>query len=538
MSDRTLADLLTAAEPSLPAALDSLVTRLTAEGRVLGASREGRGVGPGELGEIAIRGVTNDSRTVTPGSLFVAIPGLHTDGHDHLAMAAERGAAAALVERAVAAASLPQLIVRGTQATLATAAAWWYGDPSHDLLTVGITGTDGKTTTSYLAVAALGAVGVRTGMLGTAGLRIGGIDEPNPEHATTPDAPALQRALRAMVTAGDTAAVVETTSHGLALERVGSVAYDAAVLTNVTHEHLEFHGTWEAYREAKLSLFERLGTTPANPRKRWPRTGIVNVDDPSAGRFIEVTVGAGVGVLTYGMGPLADVRATHVEEDDRSLRVDYDAPSGSATLRLQLAGRFNVHNALAVVTLGEALGLDPAGIRDGLASVESIPGRMERVDLGQPFDVIVDYAHSPASLQTVLDLLAPVAASRGGGVIALFGSAGERDTAKRPIMGRIAAERCRIVVVTDEDPRDEDRDVILDAIARGAEDAGARRDVDLLVIADRRQAIAVALERAHPGDIVLLAGKGHERSIIGANGPVAWNERGEAEAALRAIGHG
>jgi UDP-N-acetylmuramoyl-L-alanyl-D-glutamate--2,6-diaminopimelate ligase len=389
-------------------------------------------------------------------------------------------------------------------------------------------------------------------MTGTAETRIGGLQVANAEHATTPDAPTLQRALRAMVVAGDTAAVLETTSHGLALGRVDSVAYDVAILTNLTHEHLELHGTWEAYRDAKLSLFERLArggsagsagsaaATAAATRKPhpWQPTGIVNADDPSAGAFIGVTQEAGARVLTYGTDPSADIRATRVEEDQHRLRVAYDAPSGAATVDLQLVGRFNVHNALAVVALGEALGLDPAAVREGLASVPVVPGRMERVELGQPFGVIVDFAHTPASLRTVLDLLAPLAASRGGGLIAVFGSAGERDTAKRPVMGQIAGERARIVVVTDEDPRGEDRDLINDAIARGAEAAGRRRDHDLLVIADRRAAIEAAFERARPGDIVLLAGKGHERSILGPDGPRPWAERAEAEAALRRAGYG
>jgi UDP-N-acetylmuramoyl-L-alanyl-D-glutamate--2,6-diaminopimelate ligase len=271
---------------------------------------------------------------------------------------------------------------------------------------------------------------------------------------------------------------------------------------------------------------------------RWPRTGIVNLDDPSAGAFVGVTQEAGARVLTYGTDPGADIRATRIEEDAQRLRVWYEAPSGPATLELHLAGRFNVHNALAIVALGEACGLDPQAVRRGLASVVLVPGRMERVDLGQPFGVIVDYAHSPAALTTVLDLLAPVAASRGGGVIAVFGSAGERDTAKRPLMGRIAGDRCRLVVVTDEDPRGEDREAILDAIARGAEAAGRRRGHDLLVIADRRTAIEAAFDRARAGDVVLLAGKGHERSIIGPHGPRPWDERAEAEAALRRAGFG
>ena len=541
MTDRTVADLIRAAEPTGPAPFGGLIDRLAREGRVRGARRDARAIGVAGLAEIAIRGVTHDSRTVAMGSLFVAIPGLHVDGHEFAAQAAERGAGAALVERTLPGLALPQLVVDATPAALAEAAAWWYGDPSEDLGVVGITGTDGKTTASFLSVAALEAAGIRTGMTGTAETRIGGVQEAHEAHATTPEAPALQAALRAMTIAGDRAAVIETTSHGLALGRVGSIAFDIAVLTNLTHEHLELHGTWEAYRDAKLSLFERLA--PRDSRQGhaptpWPRTGIVNLDDPSAGAFIGVTQEAGARVLTYGTDAAADVRATRVEEDARRLRFAYVTPTHTASVELQLVGRFNVHNALAAIALGEAVGLDPEAVRAGLASVPVVPGRMERVDLGQPFGVIVDFAHSPASLQTVLDLLAPAAAARGGGLIAVFGSAGERDTAKRPTMGRIAGERSRLVVVTDEDPRNEDRDVINEAIARGAEAAGRRRGHDLLVIADRREAIEAAFERARPGDIVLLAGKGHERSIIGPGGPEPWDERAEAESALHRAGFG
>jgi UDP-N-acetylmuramoyl-L-alanyl-D-glutamate--2,6-diaminopimelate ligase len=539
MSDQALADLLTAAEPAEPSPLGRLVDRLTAEGRLRGARQDGRAIGAAGLASIPIRGVTHDSREVHDGSLFVAVPGLHADGHEFVSEAADRGAAAALVDHALPEIALPQLIVAEARTALATVAAWWYGDPSHDLAVVGITGTDGKTTTSFLAVAALEAAGIRTGMTGTVATRIGGVQVDHAEHATTPEAPELQRAIRAMALAGDAAAVIETTSHGLALGRVDAVAYDVAILTNLTHEHLELHGSWEAYRDAKLRLFERLAPHTAKPGPRpWPATGIVNADDPSAGAFIGVSQEAGARVLTYGTDAAADVRATRIEEDQHRLRIAYDAPSGSATVDLRLVGRFNVHNALAVVALGEAIGLDPAAVRDGLASLPVVPGRMERIELGQPFGVIVDFAHSPASLQTVLDLLAPLAASAGGGLIAVFGSAGERDTAKRPLMGRIAGERARIVVVTDEDPRGEDRDAILDAIARGAEATGKRRDHDLLVIADRRAAIEAAIDRARPGDIVLLAGKGHERAIIAADGPRPWNEREEAAAALHRAGYG
>ncbi len=539
MTDSQLAALLAAAEPDAAFPLGELVERLAAAGLLAGARLDGRAIGPAALAALRIRAVTDDSRNVRPDGLFVAVPGAHVDGHEFVGRAALAGAAAAIVERPVDV-DIPQLVVGRSQAALAEAAAWRFGDPSHALGVVGITGTDGKTTTSFLAVAGLEAAGLSTGLIGTVDTKVGASRERNAEHMTTPGAVDVQRAVRAMVDAGNRAAVIETTSHGLAAERVRGIAYDAAILTNLTHEHLEFHGTWEAYRDAKLSLFERLAVSGRNPVKAgldWPKVAIVNADDPSAGAFIGVAQEAGARIVTYGTDPAADVRATRIEEDARRLRVAFDGPSGTATLDLRLAGRFNVHNGLAVVALGEGLGLDPAAIRAGLESVEGVPGRMERIDAGQPFGVIVDYAHSPASLAAVLDLLAPVAAARGGGLIAVFGSAGERDVEKRPMMGRIAGERCRLVVVTDEDPRGEDRAAILEEIARGAEAAGRRRGHDLLLLADRPAAIEAAFDRARPGDIVLLAGKGHERSIIGPDGPLAYDEAAAARRALAALGH-
>ena len=540
-ADPTIAALVAAAEPGEPRPLATLIERLAAEGLLTGAREGGRAIGPGGLARVAVRGVTFDSRQVAPGTLFVAIAGGRADGHDFVGRAETAGAVAAIVERPVANARLPQLVVVRSRAALASAAAWWYGDPSRDLGVIGITGTDGKTTTSFLAVGALEAAGLSAGLVGTIETKIGGVREAHDEHATTPEAPALQAALRAMAGAGNAVAVVETTSHGLAQERVGAVAYDIAMFTNLTHEHLEFHGSWEAYRDAKLSLFTRLATGPSNPVKRvgglaWPKAAVVNLDDPSAGAFVGVAREAGASVVTYGTDPAADIRADRVEEDAAGVRVRLTGPSGAADLRIRLAGRFNAHNALAVVALGDILGLDPAAVREGLASVDRVPGRMERIDIGQPFGVIVDFAHSPASLEHVLDLLAPVAAARGGGLIAVFGSAGERDTAKRPMMGRIAGERCRLVVVSDEDPRGEDRVAILEEIAAGAESAGRRRGVDLLLIADRSAAVAAAFERARPGDLVLLAGKGHEGSIEYADGPRPYDERATAVAALAALG--
>jgi UDP-N-acetylmuramoyl-L-alanyl-D-glutamate--2,6-diaminopimelate ligase len=540
--ERALGEMIAAAEPRTTRRLGELVERLEAEGRlrtVRTPELPAEGVPSGStLGSLPIRGIAFDSRHVRAGSVFVAVPGEHVDGHDYVPAAVALGAAAVVVERPIPGVSTPQIVVDRSRAALAVAAAWWYGDPSRELGVVGITGTDGKTTTSFLASAVLEAAGISTGLVTTAELKIGELRSANPEHVTTPEAPQLQQTLRAMVDAGNRAAIVETTSHGLALDRVGGVAYDIAIFTNLTHEHLELHRTFEAYRDAKLSLFRRLRADLLPPKhlaRPWPRAAIVNHDDPSASLFEAAAVTAGAALIRYGLSPEADVQGTAVEEDARQLRVHVRTPRWSGEVTLALVARFNVYNALGAVALGEAMELEPAAIRAGLAGVRGVPGRMERVDCGQPFGVIVDYAHSPASLQTVLDQLAPLATA-GGGLIAVFGSAGERDVRKRPMMGRIAGERCRLVVVTDEDPRGEDREAILDEIAAGAETAGKRRGEDLLCIPDRHDAIAAAFDRAGPGDVVLLAGKGHEQSIIMSDGPRAWDERTEAIAALGLMG--
>ncbi len=535
-----IAELLSAAEPREPRPLVELAARLEAEGRLRPGSATP--VAP----DLLVRGLAFDSRVVRAGALFVAVAGEHADGHDYVRAAADAGAVAAIVERPVEA-PIPLLVVDGSRRALAGAAAWWYGDPSAELGVVGITGTDGKTTTSYLATAALVAAGIPTGMLGTAALEIGGVREANPEHATTPEAPRLQAILRAMVAAGDRAAIVETTSHGLALDRVAGVRYDVAIFTNLTHEHLELHGTFEAYRDAKRSLFDRLAMgaeNPAKPDLGWPRTGIVNADDPSAEVFVEATRRAGARVITYSQNPSrreADVTTSSVAlmpfELGGGLRMAYATPRTTGELRSALAGGFNAANLLAVLALGEALDLDPAAVEAGIESVRAIPGRMERVVAGQPFEVIVDYAHTPASLETVLNELRVLARPRRGRVIVVFGSAGERDTLKRPDMGQIAARRAAFVVLADEDPRGEDREAILAEIAAGATAAGKVRGRDLLLIPDRRAAIRAALERARPGDFVLLAGKGHESTILYADRAEPWDERAEARAALAELGY-
>ena len=558
---RALQSALAAAEPTGARPLGGLVDRLVAAGRLRSSSGP-----PDRVAATEIRGIAYDSRRVVPGGLFVAVPGEHADGHDFVRQAVAAGAVAVVQERPLDAlepgdgaeaavrdgamgagtgTDVVRLVVDRSQHALATVAAWWYADPGARLGVIGVTGTDGKTTTAAMAVAALEAAGVPAGLVSTAELKVGRLRASTTSHVTTPEAPELQRALVAMSAAGDAAAVLETTSHGLYLERVGEIPYDIAMFTNLTHEHLELHGSFEAYRAAKRSLFERLAPPTGLPSKPpnlpggrgWPRGGIVNADDPSAEAFASATREAGATLVTYGEAPGADVRAIAVEDRGSGIRVRAATPRGVVRFVLPLVGRFNVHNALAVVALGELLALDQGAVTAGLAAFRGVRGRMERLDLGQPFAVVVDYAHTPASLATALEVLAQLRTGAGG-LIAVFGSAGERDVAKRPLQGRVAGERCRLVIATDEDPRREDPRAILEAIAAGAEGAGLRRGEGLLLIPDREEAIRAAFRRSRPGDVVLLAGKGHERSILYDDHELPWDERAVAERLLAELGFG
>jgi UDP-N-acetylmuramoyl-L-alanyl-D-glutamate--2,6-diaminopimelate ligase len=365
----------------------------------------------------------------------------------------------------------------------------------------------------------------------------------NEARTSTPEAPELQAHLDAMRAGGDRWAVVESTSHGLAQGRVRGTAYDVAVLTNVTSEHLEFHGTLEAYRAAKRSLFERLAVGPENPDKGWGKHALVNADDPEGGQAAAVARAVGADVIRYGLaGELADrdevsldVAAIDLAETPAQLRIGMRAGAWRGSVPLRLAGRFNVANALAAMGVAVALGLDLDAAAASLGDLPAVPGRMQRIDEGQPFSVVIDYAHTAESLAKVLDELAPAG---DGGLIAVFGSAGDRDPTKRGPMGRVAGERCRLVIVTDEDPRSEPREAILEAIAAGAEAVGKRRGEELLLVPDRAEAVAEAMRRARAGDVVLLAGKGHEKTIEGADGDAPWDEAAAARAGLRAAGHG
>jgi UDP-N-acetylmuramoyl-L-alanyl-D-glutamate--2,6-diaminopimelate ligase len=351
---------------------------------------------------------------------------------------------------------------------------------------------------------------------------------PNDEPNTTPGALELQRILRSMVDKGEQAVVIETSSHGLAADRVASVQYDGAIFTNLSHEHLDFHGTFDAYRWAKVSLFERL---PQHAKGGRPGLGVINADDSHANAFIDATRGAKALPVTYGKRLEADVRLLSLKSKVSRARLKMQMGGAIRQLDLRLPGAFNAHNAMAVLGLAHGWDLDVDAVSTALEAVEGVPGRMERIDLGQPFMVVIDYAHTSASLDAVLRELQPLAAP-GRGVISVFGASGERDVGKRPLMGEAAARRSRLVIVTEDDSRGEDPTSIFEAIAAGAEAAGKHRGDDLLVIGDRREAITEAFARARPGDIVLLAGKGHETWNMGPNGPEPWSDRDVAASLL------
>jgi UDP-N-acetylmuramoyl-L-alanyl-D-glutamate--2,6-diaminopimelate ligase len=474
-------------------------------------------LGDAGLPDVAVSAVAYDSRRVVPGAVFVAIPGEHTDGHLHAADAVARGAVAVVAERVPdppIPPEVPLVLTADTQAALAPLAAAFYGHPSRALTVAGITGTDGKTTTTTMLQAAWRGAGLAAGSLTTVDFRMRDRIEPNTTRQTTLESADLQERLRALVDAGCTHAAVETSSHALVLHRVDAVDFACAVFTRITSEHLDFHGSREAYLQAKASLI---------PRSR--DLAVLDHDDDFAFPTLRATPIARRLTYSASGATAADLIARDVRVDASGVHFSARTPWGDTALDLRVAGRFNVANALAALAAACGTGASLDGAARGLCALERVSGRMERVDLGQPFSVVIDYAHTAEALHTVLRELR--AATRGA-LWAVFGSAGRRDPSKRAPMGRVAADLADHVVVTDEDPREEDRQAILDEIARGA--AAAR---DLHVIPDRGEAIAYAIAHATPGDTVLLAGKGHESNMILADGPVAWDERAVAEAAVR-----
>lgn len=483
---------------------------------------------------LEISGLAYDSRKVTPGTLFIAVPGAHTDGRLYLAGAAQRGAQAALgptlegILPPGQATPLPYIVVRNVLGALADLACAFYAYPAQQLCTLGVTGTDGKTTTSNLIHTILLAAGLRTGLMTTANFKLDGQEWENATRQSTLEALEIQQMLRRMVDEGITHAVIEATSHGLELQRVRGCAFDVGVVTNITHEHLDFHKTLENYRRAKARLFEMLD--PARDKGiNAHKTAILNRDDSSYNILLPY---CRVPVIDYGIDPSAAVRAVDVRLDADRTRFRAILPEGDTEIETRLVGQFNVSNCLAAIATAYSQGIAPDIIAGALATVAGVAGRMERIDEGQPFTVIVDYAHTPDSLAKVLATLRPLTT---GKLMVVFGSAGERDLLKRPIMGQIAAQMADFFVITDEDPREEDREKILREIASGSEAAGKREGRDFLCIADRTQAIATALARARAGDTILLAGKGHEQSIITGREKTPWDDRRVAREQLRSL---
>jgi UDP-N-acetylmuramoyl-L-alanyl-D-glutamate--2,6-diaminopimelate ligase len=478
---------------------------------------------------IEITALDYDSRLVKPGGLFIAVPGTHTDGHRYLADAAQRGAVAALGLHIDAAdLPLPYIEVDDVRIALANLACAFYGNPATQLTTIGVTGTDGKTTTCNLISALLDTAEKSNGLMTTANFKLHGQEWENTTRQSTLEALEIQHLLRKMVETGVKYAVIEATSHGLELQRVRGCAFDIGVITNITHEHLDFHGTIENYRRAKARLFEMLDPSRDKGLGIKP-VAILNRDDVS---YEILKPYCRVPVLDYGFDKSASIRAADVQLDATSTRFRAILPNAEINIETQLVGQFNVSNCLAAIATAYAVGVNPADIARGLAGVTGVTGRMERIDVGQPFTVIVDYAHTPDSLEKVLRTLRPLTA---GKLLLVFGSAGERDIQKRPIMGQIAAQLSDFFVITDEDPREENREQILRDIATGAEIAGKHEGRDFLCIVDRTQAIAAVFHHAQAKDTILLAGKGHEQSIIIGREKIPWDDRRVAREQLHAL---
>lgn len=471
---------------------------------------------------VPIQGIEADSRRVRPGQLFFCLPGHTVDGHDFAPQAAAAGAAALVVGRELDVA-LPQLVVPDVGQALAQLADVWFGRPSHKLLPIGVTGTNGKTTTTYLIERILADAGIAPGVIGTIETRFAG--RSLPMSGTTPDALNLQRIFREMADAGTERCVMEVSSHALAQGRVKGTRFRGAVFTNLTQDHLDYHGTMEAYADAKGLFFSRLGNHyEDDPSLRG--YAVLNADDDVSERFARLTAAE---VVTYGVEREAHVRASNVRISAGGTSFTADTFRGSREVKLKLVGKFNVYNALAAlaVALCEGIGLDRA-----IASLEStpgVPGRVEAVDEGQPFAVIVDYAHTPDGLDNVLRTVRELAK---GQVICVFGCGGDRDRTKRPIMGRIAAQLADRLIVTSDNPRSEDPAAILRDIEAGLADIGTPRERYILE-PDRKAAIEMAVEMASPGDVVLIAGKGHETYQIIGGVTYDFDDRLVAKEALR-----
>jgi UDP-N-acetylmuramoyl-L-alanyl-D-glutamate--2,6-diaminopimelate ligase len=450
-----------------------------------------------------------DTRQVSPGGLFFCVPGARFDGHGLAGEAVAAGAAALVVERPVDQ-PVPQLVVASSRRAMPVAAGEFFGHPSHELAIVGVTGTNGKTTTTFLLFAVLAAAGVRPGLLGTVEVRVGG--ERRPAVRTTPEAIDLQRTLREMLDAGDRSCALEATSHGSELGRLDGTRFAALVFTNLSQDHLDLHGSMERYFGAKRRLFVGENPPPA----------AVNVGDPYGRRLADELRSVGnAPLVTFAVEGEADITAERLELSAHGARLT----AAGLDLETPLLGRFNVENVLATVAAARLLGLPDAAIARGIAGVRGVPGRFEPVDEGQPFLVVVDYSHKPDALESALAAARSLADGR---VICVFGCGGDRDRGKRPLMGRAAEEGSDVAILTSDNPRSEDPEAIAREVLAGVKGTMA---VEL----DRRKAIEQAVELAEPGDIVVIAGKGHELGQELRDRTVPFDDREVARDALRRL---
>jgi UDP-N-acetylmuramoyl-L-alanyl-D-glutamate--2,6-diaminopimelate ligase len=461
-------------------------------------------------GDAVVGDVVFDSREVAPGALFCCVAGALEDGHDYAPEAVAAGAVALLVERWLDDLAVPQIRVASVREAMGPIAAVVFSHPADTLTVAGITGTNGKTTVTYLLESIWRAAGVRPGVIGTTGARVDG--EPIPLARTTPEAPDLHRLLARMRDAGVTAVALEVSSHALAQHRVGGVRFDVAAFTNLSQDHLDFHPSMEAYFEAKASLF-----TPA-----YAARAVVNADDPWARRLLTTPV---VPTTTYGVERDADVRATDVTSTVGGVSFTVDG----VAFRSRLRGSFNVSNCLAAIAIARQLGIGPDAAAEGLAAVPGVPGRVEPVEAGQGFLVVVDYAHTPDSIRSVLQAARPLASGR---LIVVFGCGGDRDRAKRPLMGAAASSTADLTVITSDNPRSEDPLAIIADVEPGARDGGGAYVVE----PDRRAAIELAIEGAGTGDVVVIAGKGHEPYQELADGTIPFDDREVAREVLERRG--
>jgi UDP-N-acetylmuramoyl-L-alanyl-D-glutamate--2,6-diaminopimelate ligase len=473
-------------------------------------------------GDLEISELAYDSRLVKPGTLFFAIHGEKTDGNKFVSDAVDHGAAAILSEQAnpgTLPAGFPWIQVADARKAMAISAANYYGRPADVMKLIGVTGTNGKTTTSYLVDSILRAAGCEVGLLGTIGYRL--VRESRPAPNTTPESLDLQKYLAEIVQAGGTHAVLEASSHALAMDRLWGCSFAVAIFTNLTRDHLDYHKTLEDYFAAKRRLFEGTGATA-------PATGVINRDDEYGQRLS----GLASRTLTYGLDPGADVSTRKPSLSLSGIEFSAETPAGKIEIRSKLVGRPNVYNILAAVGAGVALGLSKEVIATGIAQLPAVPGRFERIEMGQPFLVVVDYAHTDDALRNLLATAKDL--NPDGRMITLFGCGGDRDRTKRPLMGEAAGRASEIVVLTSDNPRSEDPLLIINDVIVGVQ----RTKTKLIIEPDRQKAIELALDEARSGDIVLLAGKGHETYQVLRDRTIEFEDREIARAVLRQRGFG